>query len=998
MLRGFVALLAAFACLGTAPSWAGDKGLARRYFDEGLAQYKHGDLEPALASLSKAITENPTFLPAYSWRAQVRYALGGGRFATDDVKRALDVDVRDIEGYLARGGARLAAGEERRAISDFEEVLRADPENADAYTGRGRAYRAEGDTVQAVRDWTEALRLDPSMVLPRYNRGQAYFEAGKLNYAVDDLARALRTNPKFPLPYALLAVIFAQRGDLSRAIQAYNKAIFLNPNYVYAYLGRATAQLKKGDKDAAMRDFEEAIRVAPESYAPLYERGEAKYRLGDKDGALADFRAALQTSIDHTPSAVAMGNRLAAEGLHKEAVAMFSKGVEAVSAGPAKSREDWLQSSLIRRAAEYETLGEAGKALSDLDDLVARSSWSVTGWTARGRLLFKQQKDADALTSLDRALLLDPKHVPARVLRGRVQAAAGRNKEALEDFNAAVKYGPDAADAFSSRGLLYEFSLGDDDKALADLTRSVQLAPRDPEAHLNMGDVLYQRREYDHAVEAYDQALALKGPASRVLQHRAQAHFRLGDLAKAVGDLRAALEVDPKNGDIYSLLGLIRMRSHDYVQAERDLGQAAEVGPDDFQLHFAKGVLAGDEKRYEAAISELKKASSVDDRSAETLGYLCRAYRLNREPKDAVKACTRAIELDGRLGMAFLDRGFAFIALRDYESAVQDLYEGHKLGARFAPAQLARSVAHATLRQYRESDEAYRLAMDIDPLAREPDMDFDLTPLGKPDYYTLMGELEKALNKDQGNPYVFLLRGNAIGNAGYFDRAILEYTKVMEMDGSIAAAYLDRGAALAAQQSYEAAEQDYRRAVELTPRDPEAHARLLTLLAVRRRFDAGVASAAEAIRLMAKEPEIYLRAGNLRYFLKDIRRAQENYTLALGVDARYPDAYNGLGLCLFASRKYPEAIQNFSRAIAFNDHNDRFYRNRAAAWMNEGEFANAAADYRNALAVNTDPDMIGEYQKLVQTAQAQAAPGADSLPRPTALPRLPATQRRSSVP
>ena len=66
--------------------------------------------------------------------------------------------------------------------------------------------------------------------------------------------------------------------------------------------------------------------------------------------------------------------------------------------------------------------------------------------------------------------------------------------------------------------------------------------------------------------------------------------------------------------------------------------------------------------------------------------------------------------------------------------------------------------------------------------------------------------------------------------------------------------------------------------------------------------------------------------------------------------------------------------------------------------MNQGEFANAAADYRNALAVNTDPDMVGEYQKLVQTAQAQAAPGADALPRPSALPRLPATQRRSSVP
>ena len=67
--------------------------------------------------------------------------------------------------------------------------------------------------------------------------------------------------------------------------------------------------------------------------------------------------------------------------------------------------------------------------------------------------------------------------------------------------------------------------------------------------------------------------------------------------------------------------------------------------------------------------------------------------------------------------------------------------------------------------------------------------------------------------------------------------------------------------------------------------------------------------------------------------------------------------------------------------------------------MNVGQFSNAASDYRNALAVNTDPDMVAEYQKLVQTAQSQIAPGADTgLPTRagSSLQRLPAARR--SVP
>ena len=66
--------------------------------------------------------------------------------------------------------------------------------------------------------------------------------------------------------------------------------------------------------------------------------------------------------------------------------------------------------------------------------------------------------------------------------------------------------------------------------------------------------------------------------------------------------------------------------------------------------------------------------------------------------------------------------------------------------------------------------------------------------------------------------------------------------------------------------------------------------------------------------------------------------------------------------------------------------------------MNLGQFSNAAVDYRNALAVNTDPDMVAEYQKLVQSAQAQVAPGAEAtLPARASgatLPRL--SSRRAS--
>ena len=137
------------------------------------------------------------------------------------------------------------------------------------------------------------------------------------------------------------------------------------------------------------------------------------------------------------------------------------------------------------------------------------------GFAARGQALAKAGKAEEALAEYDRALALDPYHVPALYGRGLVYQAEKRHEQAIADFTAAsgltpqrvepllgratsylaidkakeaasdadeaVQADPNSAQAWSVRGAAYE-RLGDKAKAFASYSRTLALRPRDEAA------------------------------------------------------------------------------------------------------------------------------------------------------------------------------------------------------------------------------------------------------------------------------------------------------------------------------------------------------------------------------------------------------------------------------------------------------------------------------------------------------------------------------------
>lgn len=201
--------------------------VAQFQFDRGLAFYRNGDFDQAIAAYSEAIRRRPAF----------------------------------AEAYYERGLTHVQMGDLDAAIADYTDAIRLRPEYRQAYNNRGVAYAQREDYDKAIEDCTRAIELDPDDDLAYRNRGLAYHDTGQIDKAVEDCTSAIRLNPASAESYLNRGNAWLDQGGYKQAIADFTEAIHLNSDLSKAYFSRAIAHEKRGETGAAAEDFRRAKQL-----------------------------------------------------------------------------------------------------------------------------------------------------------------------------------------------------------------------------------------------------------------------------------------------------------------------------------------------------------------------------------------------------------------------------------------------------------------------------------------------------------------------------------------------------------------------------------------------------------------------------------------------------------------------------------------------------------------------------------------------------------------
>jgi tetratricopeptide (TPR) repeat protein len=192
--------------------------------------------------------------------------------------------------------------------------------------------------------------------------------------------------------------------------------------------------------------------------------------------------------------------------------------------------------------------------------------------------------DTGAITSLKKALALDPQNTTAYNYLGKIYLSQGKNSDAISAYKHLVSILGNSASSYSASVTATSIT-----NATENLYSSA--APTLQTAYVSLGNAYLQDKQYTQSETAFKKAEQLN-PQDPVAPYTlGQQYLTQGKLSAALAQFQKAQKLDPKDGNVYYGLGEVYNKQGDYKQAATELTKALNLKSDfpaaNYQLGLA---------------------------------------------------------------------------------------------------------------------------------------------------------------------------------------------------------------------------------------------------------------------------------------------------------------------------------------------------------------------------------------------------------------------------
>ena len=261
---------------------------------------------------------------------------------------------------------------------------------------------------------------------------------------------------------------------------------------------------------------------------------------GQTDQAIATYREALKNNPKNAAASNGLSDALTAKGIDASGPGNSEAGVvyldEAVKLDPkndvayAKLGEIFVARDQAERGiANYEKALVANSAMTELyvplglaylktgnivkAEEYAKKSDSVGASSAdaaylRAMVLYKQNKNPEALAAFQETLKVDPTYSAARYYEAATYDRLNQSDQSIAEYKRTVESDPQYAPAWFDLGVAY-YNVADYNNAANAYQQSIKYDPNNAEAHANLASTYRQQERFAEANAEYKQAESL---------------------------------------------------------------------------------------------------------------------------------------------------------------------------------------------------------------------------------------------------------------------------------------------------------------------------------------------------------------------------------------------------------------------------------------------------------------------------------------------------------
>lgn len=245
-------------------------------------------------------------------------------------------------------------------------------------------------------------------------------------------------------------------------------------------------------------------------------------------------------------------------------------------------------------------------------------------------------------------------------------------------YDRAVELAPRDKEVRRSRGLFH--LLADEHaKARVDLEAAIEAAPDDAALHEALGLALMMDEKLDEAQAALDRAIKLDPSSAGALLQRARLRAIRGDRPDAIDDLDKAIRISPDAATPLLLRARIHQQAGDSAKAAADVERVLDKQPDHPGALELRGLLAAQRNDYAGAIRDFRRLVAQRGDDPVVVAQLAMLYLAAKQPREAIRRFSRALELDADHFPSRRGRSDAAISIGDHKAALADLERAHEL-------------------------------------------------------------------------------------------------------------------------------------------------------------------------------------------------------------------------------------------------------------------------------------------------------------------------------
>ena len=543
-------------------------------------------------------------------------------------------------------------------------------------------------------------------------------------------------------------------------------------------------------------------------------------------------------------------------------------------------------------------------------------------------------------------------------------------QEASIQFQNALQIDPRFADAHYQLAQSYA-RLGIWNGAYVELLRTIDLAPKNWEARIALGNILLAARELKRAQEQAQLVLDANPTQVDAIILLANTYAALEDPQAAVRQMQEAIRLAPNRALSYVVLAQIQATSKQTQEAEESFKKALQLDPKSVPAVLALGNFYRSQQRWPESEQQYRHAIELDPKNPQprnALSQLLWSQGKKAEAEQALADAKKAMPDNSEgyrmLGDFYFRTGDIDKALAEYAS----LYQEHSKDLKVEKNYIQLLIVRGRLEEAAKLNDQILKASpkDVDGQVLQGQI---LIAQKRPT--EAIAILQTALRSEPGNTQGHYQLGLAYSRVGNMAQAESEWRETVRLSPSMILAQKALAELAMRRGDADLLSSSAEQIINAEPFSPDGYVLRASARSLRKNPAGAEADLKKAIEVAPENPLGYTQLGNFRARQRQYAEAGKLFEQVLAQSPKNLDALSGMVTISLSQNQPARALARVNAQIIKVPEVAAFYFLKGTILVRTRDWANAEAALQKATELDKD-----NVNAMLLLGQVQGARGS----------------------